>query len=73
MLCTVLHVYILVMWRLVLLQDGTQVQLKSVGLHKYVSAGGGGGGSVTVDRDVASSWETFKVNFLSEVFIDEEK
>jgi hypothetical protein len=56
-----------------LLQDGTQVQLKSVGLHKYVSAGGGGGGSVTVDQDVASSWETFKVNFLSEVFIDEEK
>lgn len=41
--------------------DGTQVQLKSVALQKYVSAGGGGGGSVTVDQDVASSWETFKL------------
>ncbi|WVZ92440.1 hypothetical protein U9M48_038504 [Paspalum notatum var. saurae] len=41
--------------------DGTQVQLKSVGLQKYVSAGDGGGGNVTVDRDAASSWETFKV------------
>ncbi|OEL19560.1 hypothetical protein BAE44_0019421, partial [Dichanthelium oligosanthes] len=43
------------------LLDGTQVQLKSVGLHKYVSAGDGGGGNVTVDRDAASSWETFKL------------
>ncbi|KAL6859076.1 hypothetical protein ACP4OV_018078 [Aristida adscensionis] len=41
--------------------DGTQVQLKSVGLQKYVSAGGGGGGNVTVSQDAASSWETFKV------------
>ncbi|KAM0903988.1 hypothetical protein ACQ4PT_018309 [Festuca glaucescens] len=41
--------------------DGTQVQLKSVGVKKYLSAGGGGGGSVTVDQDVASSWETFKL------------
>ncbi|KAF8654373.1 hypothetical protein HU200_061553 [Digitaria exilis] len=41
--------------------DGTQVQLKSVGLQKYVSAGDGGGGNVTVDRDAASSWETFKL------------
>ncbi|XP_062190949.1 probable glucan 1,3-beta-glucosidase A isoform X2 [Phragmites australis] len=41
--------------------DGTQVQLKSVGLQKYVSAGSGGGGSVTVNQDVASSWETFKL------------
>lgn len=42
-------------------QDGTQVQLKSVALQKYVSAADGGGGNVTIDRDVASSWETFKV------------
>ena len=44
-----------------MLQDGTQVQLKSVGLQKYVCAGAGGGSNVTVDRDAASSWETFKV------------
>ncbi|KAM0852832.1 hypothetical protein ACQ4PT_051494 [Festuca glaucescens] len=41
--------------------DGTQVQLKSVALQKYVSAASGGGGSVAVDQDVASSWETFKL------------
>ncbi|XP_018684088.2 probable glucan 1,3-beta-glucosidase A isoform X2 [Musa acuminata AAA Group] len=41
--------------------DGTQVQLKSVALQKYVSAADGGGGNVTIDRDVASSWETFKM------------
>ncbi|KAG6521719.1 hypothetical protein ZIOFF_018844 [Zingiber officinale] len=40
--------------------DGTEVQLKSVLLQKYVSAVDGGGGNVTVDRDVASAWETFK-------------
>ncbi|KAG1342312.1 putative glucan 1,3-beta-glucosidase A [Cocos nucifera] len=41
--------------------DGTQVQFKSVTLQKYVSAGGGGGMNVTVDKDVASTWETFRV------------
>ncbi|GAB2260302.1 hypothetical protein Droror1_Dr00011157 [Drosera rotundifolia] len=41
--------------------DGTQVQFKSVTLQKYVSAGNGGGGNVTVDRDVPSSWETFRL------------
>ncbi|KAK3123698.1 hypothetical protein QOZ80_8AG0634720 [Eleusine coracana subsp. coracana] len=41
--------------------DGTQVQLKSVGLQKYVSASDGGGGNVTVNQDVASTWETFKL------------
>ncbi|KAG6472067.1 hypothetical protein ZIOFF_069522 [Zingiber officinale] len=40
--------------------DGTEVQLKSVLLQKYVSVVDGGGGNVTVDRDVASAWETFK-------------
>jgi DNA primase len=44
-----------------LLQDDTQVQLKSLGLQKYVTASGGGGGNVTVNQDVASTWETFKV------------
>ncbi|GMH24684.1 hypothetical protein Nepgr_026527 [Nepenthes gracilis] len=41
--------------------DGTEVQLKSVTLQKYVSAENGGGGNVTVDRDVPSSWETFRL------------
>ncbi|XP_074592153.1 putative glucan 1,3-beta-glucosidase A [Curcuma longa] len=46
--------------------DGTEVQLKSVLLQKYVSAIDGGGGNVTVDKDVASSWETFKLWRVSE-------
>ncbi|KAL1289966.1 hypothetical protein HN51_058333 [Arachis hypogaea] len=41
--------------------DGTEVQFKSVTLQKYVSADNGGGMNVTVDRDVASSWETFRL------------
>lgn len=43
------------------MQDGTEVQVKSVTLKKYVSAENGGGMNVTVDRDDPSSWETFKV------------
>ncbi|KAH7566864.1 hypothetical protein JRO89_XS08G0246200 [Xanthoceras sorbifolium] len=39
--------------------DGTQVQFKSVTLQKYVCAENGGGMDVSVNRDVASSWETF--------------
>ncbi|KAI3961349.1 hypothetical protein MKX01_007063 [Papaver californicum] len=46
--------------------DGTQVQLKSVSLNKYVTAHDGGGLSVTVDRDVPSSWETFRLWRVSE-------
>ncbi|XP_066373379.1 uncharacterized protein [Miscanthus floridulus] len=41
--------------------DGTQVQIRSVVLNKYVSAANGGGSNVTVDRDVASTWETFRL------------
>ncbi|KAJ3695841.1 hypothetical protein LUZ60_001218 [Juncus effusus] len=41
--------------------DGTQVQLKSSTLQKYVSALNGGGLNITVDRDVPSTWETFKL------------
>ncbi|XXG86487.1 hypothetical protein AAC387_Pa11g1374 [Persea americana] len=41
--------------------DGTQVLFKSVTLQKYVSAVNGGGSYVTVDKDVPSSWETFKL------------
>ncbi|KAI5069678.1 hypothetical protein GOP47_0015979 [Adiantum capillus-veneris] len=43
------------------LQDGSQVQLKSVTLNKYMSAEGGGGQQVVVNRQTASGWETFKV------------
>lgn len=43
------------------MQDGTEVQFKSVTLQKYVSAENGGGMDVTVSRDVSSSWESFKV------------
>lgn len=46
--------------------DGTQVQFWSVSLQKYVSADNGGGGNVTVDRSVASLWETFKIWRISE-------
>ncbi|XP_027336917.1 probable glucan 1,3-beta-glucosidase A [Abrus precatorius] len=41
--------------------DGTEVQFKSVTLQKYVSAENGGGMNVTVNRDVSSSWETFRL------------
>lgn len=40
------------------------MQFKSVTLQKYVSAENGGGMNVTVDRDVSSSWETFRVRLL---------
>ena len=35
-------------------------------LQKYVSAEEGGGMSVTVDRDIPSSWETFRVRCLTD-------
>ncbi|KAK9285831.1 hypothetical protein L1049_025032 [Liquidambar formosana] len=41
--------------------DGTEVQFKSVTSQKYMSADNGGGMGVTVDRDAASSWETFRL------------
>ncbi|XP_038977000.1 probable glucan 1,3-beta-glucosidase A isoform X3 [Phoenix dactylifera] len=47
--------------------DGTQVQFKSVTLQKYVSVDGGGGMNVTVDRDVASSWETFRATMNNQL------
>ncbi|KAK4584139.1 hypothetical protein RGQ29_022036 [Quercus rubra] len=46
--------------------DGTEVQFKSVTLQKYMSAENGGGMNVTVSRDVASSWESFKLWRVSE-------
>lgn len=51
------------------MQDGTEVQFKSVTLQKYISAENGGGMKVTVDRDVASSWETFRVRITIELLI----
>ncbi|KAJ6288271.1 hypothetical protein OIU76_024287 [Salix suchowensis] len=41
--------------------DGTEIRFKSVSSHKYLSAENGGGMGVTVDKDVAFSWETFKL------------
>lgn len=38
-------------------------------LQKYVSAENGGGMGVTVDRDATSSWETFRVGYLSHCFV----
>ncbi|KAL3845143.1 hypothetical protein ACJIZ3_002546 [Penstemon smallii] len=46
--------------------DGTEVQFKSVTLKKFISADNGGGATVTVDSDVPSSWETFKLWRVSE-------
>lgn len=50
-------------------QDGTQVQIKSVTLEKYVCAESGGGTDLSVTRDVASSWETFTVRCLPNFFL----
>lgn len=46
------------------MQDGTEVQFKSVTLQKYVSSENGGGMNVSVDKDIPSSWETFRVRCL---------
>ncbi|PKA50030.1 hypothetical protein AXF42_Ash017569 [Apostasia shenzhenica] len=48
------------------LLDGTEVQLMSVTRKKYMSAANGGGMNVTVDRDIPSFWETFKIWRVSE-------
>ncbi|GKV18689.1 hypothetical protein SLEP1_g29033 [Rubroshorea leprosula] len=46
--------------------DGTQIQLKSVTLQKYVTAENGGGMDVSVNRDIPLSWETFTLWRVSE-------
>ncbi|XP_049934972.1 glucan 1,3-beta-glucosidase-like isoform X2 [Nymphaea colorata] len=46
--------------------DGTKVQFKSVMLQKYMSIENGGVSNITVGRDNASSWETFKLWRISE-------
>lgn len=43
------------------LLDGTKVQFKSAKLNTYVSAENGGGQNAVVNRDNASTWETFKM------------
>ncbi|XP_027079418.1 probable glucan 1,3-beta-glucosidase A isoform X2 [Coffea arabica] len=50
--------------------DGTEVQLKSVMLQKYVSADNGGGMNVTVDRDTPLSWETFRASNSNQLTAD---
>ncbi|KAI3836295.1 hypothetical protein MKX03_031579 [Papaver bracteatum] len=42
--------------------DGAKVRFKSLSSDKYVSAqDGGSSGVVTVDREIASNWETFRL------------
>ncbi|CAA6664438.1 unnamed protein product [Spirodela intermedia] len=43
------------------LLDGTQVQLKSTAVGKYLCAEGGGGSVIVANRSSASGWETFKL------------
>ncbi|XP_021723167.1 probable glucan 1,3-beta-glucosidase A [Chenopodium quinoa] len=43
------------------LLDGTQIQLKSVTIGKYVCAENGGGNILVANRVSASGWETFKL------------
>ncbi|CAA7401015.1 unnamed protein product [Spirodela intermedia] len=43
------------------LLDGTQVQLKSTAVGKYLCAEGGGGSVIVANRSSASGWETFNL------------
>ncbi|XP_027333412.1 probable glucan 1,3-beta-glucosidase A [Abrus precatorius] len=43
------------------LLDGTQVQLMSTKLHKYLCSENGGGAAVVANRDSPSGWETFRL------------
>jgi hypothetical protein len=44
-------------------QDGTQLQFKSVTQNRYLVADKGGGAAILADRVQASGWETFKVTY----------
>ena len=44
------------------MQDGTQLQFKSVARNRYLAAEQGGGGAIVADREQPSGWETFKVS-----------
>ncbi|KAL3514082.1 hypothetical protein ACH5RR_026799 [Cinchona calisaya] len=48
------------------LLDGTQVQLKSTMLNKYLSAENGGGTNLVANRDNPSGWETFRLWRINE-------
>ncbi|KAL2893905.1 putative glucan 1 3-beta-glucosidase A [Bienertia sinuspersici] len=48
------------------LLDGTQIQLKSVTIGKYVCAENGGGIILVANRTSASGWETFKLWRINE-------
>ena len=48
--------------RCVFVQDGTQLQFKSVAQNRYLAAEQGGGGAIVADREQPSGWETFKVS-----------
>ncbi|KAM7515738.1 hypothetical protein LguiA_005321 [Lonicera macranthoides] len=50
--------------------DGTVVQFKSVTSGRYVSAENGGGMNVTVDRDIPSSWESFRASMTNQLTAD---
>ena len=42
------------------MQDGTQLQFKSVARNRYLAAEQGG--AIVADREQPSGWETFKVS-----------
>lgn len=46
--------------------DGTQLQLKSVTVGKYLCAQGGGGTIIVANRTSASGWETFRLWRINE-------
>ncbi|XP_057532534.1 probable glucan 1,3-beta-glucosidase A [Amaranthus tricolor] len=48
------------------LTDGTQIQLKSVTIGKYVCAENGGGSILVANRTSASGWETFRLWRINE-------
>ncbi|KAF3441031.1 hypothetical protein FNV43_RR19317 [Rhamnella rubrinervis] len=48
------------------LLDGTQIQLKSTKLQKYLCAEQGGGNIIVANRSSASGWETFRLWRINE-------
>ncbi|KAK7322437.1 hypothetical protein VNO77_25816 [Canavalia gladiata] len=48
------------------LLDGTQVQLMSTKLQRYLSSEQGGGAAIVANRESASGWETFRLWRLSD-------
>ncbi|GMN33685.1 hypothetical protein TIFTF001_004296 [Ficus carica] len=48
------------------LLDGTQIQLKSTKVNRYLTAENGGGSIVVANRESADDWETFRLWRISE-------